>query len=148
MVGQIHSVYQRIVTSRKYHDASNTAAHIYGAEYETYTYSVCEALHNKYIEHDEPCVVCQSKKRFNVHMIPAKDRCYNGWHLEYRGYPMTQIHGQAASNYVCMDADPEKIGSKTDHNGRLFYAMESICGSPPCPPYVNHRELTCAVCTF
>lgn len=134
--------------SRKYHDASNSGAYIFGAEYQKNGYSIGEALHTKFHDYDVPCAVCQSKKRFNVHMIPAKDRCYSGWHLEYRGYLMTQHHSQAASNYACMDAHPEKIGSYSNQNGRLFYPVESICGSLPCPPYVNYRELTCAVCTF
>ncbi|KAJ8301486.1 hypothetical protein KUTeg_020473 [Tegillarca granosa] len=167
---------------RKYHDAKNEAAYIYGSEYQMKTYLLGEALYANYHDYDVPCAVCQSQKCFNVHMVPdriqtlhdssltnnvkfrtfyllnkyllpffiftAKDRCYNGWHLEYRGYLMTQYHSQAASNYVCVDAKPEKIGSMANHNGRLFYPVESMCGALPCPPYVNHRELTCAVCTF
>lgn len=61
---------------------------------------------------------------------------------------MTQHPDQGASNYACMDANPEKKGSNVNHEGRLFYPVESVCGSLPCPPYVNNRELTCAVCTF
>lgn len=79
----------------------------------------------------------------------ATDKCNRyGWHREYRGYLMIQGNGQGASNYICVDARPEKIGTNTNHNGRVFYPVESICGSLPCPPYVNNRELTCAVCTF
>ncbi|KAJ8299970.1 hypothetical protein KUTeg_021489 [Tegillarca granosa] len=55
---------------RKYHDASNIAARIYGAEYEIF-YSVGEVLHNRYHNYDVQCAVCQSKKRLNVHMIPG-----------------------------------------------------------------------------
>ncbi|KAJ8300414.1 hypothetical protein KUTeg_021933 [Tegillarca granosa] len=128
----------------RYSDGDNPSAYIYGAEYQLY-FSVGETLHKKYNDYEVPCAVCQSKKRLNVHMIPAKDRCHSyGWHLEYRGYLMTQHYGQGASNYVCVDAQPDKIGSISNQNGRTFYPVESGCGSLPCPPYVKHRELTCA----
>ncbi|KAJ8300895.1 hypothetical protein KUTeg_022414 [Tegillarca granosa] len=133
---------------RRYHDGTfNDASRIQGAEYLVYHYSIGEVLHNSYNYYNVPCAVCQSKKRLKVHMIPAKDRCYNGWHLEYRGYLMTQRYDQGAANYLCVDARPEKIGSKAAQLGRLFYPVESYCksGSLPCPPYVHGRELTCAL---
>ncbi|KAJ8301008.1 hypothetical protein KUTeg_022527 [Tegillarca granosa] len=121
---------------RIFHDVGNEAARIYGAEYRT-GYSIGEALHKTFTLYEVPCAVCQTK-----------DRCYSRWHLEYRGYLMTQNYQHGASNYACVDARPEITGSKANLEGRLFYPVESVCGSLPCPPYVNHRELTCAVCTF
>ncbi|KAJ8300413.1 hypothetical protein KUTeg_021932 [Tegillarca granosa] len=133
---------------RRYHDGDNPSAFIYGAEYQLY-FSVGETLHKKYHDYKVPCAVCQSKKRLNVHMIPAKDRCHSyGWHLEYRGYLMTQYYSHGASNYVCVDAKPDTIGSRSNKDSRLFYPVESICGSLPCPPYVKHRELTCALYNY
>jgi len=39
------------------------------------------------------------------------------------------------------------IGTNHDHNGLLFHSVEGRCGSLPCPPYEETKELTCAVCT-
>jgi hypothetical protein len=38
-------------------------------------------------------------------------------------------------------------GSHSNQDGALLYLAESSCGSLPCPPYGNAKELTCAVCT-
>ena len=37
--------------------------------------------------------------------------------------------------------------SQGSKNGALLYLVEGVCGTLPCLPYVNGRELTCAVCT-
>jgi len=61
----------------------------------------------------------------------------------YEGYA-------AASQFVCLDVDPEILtGDKhaEQHGGKLFYFAEARCGSLPCPPYVNGRELTCVGCS-
>ena len=51
-------------------------------------------------------------------------------------------------DFVCVDKDPEYVpGSHKDMNGALLYHVEGQCGSLPCLPYVQYRELTCAVCT-
>ena len=62
---------------------------------------------------------------------------------------MAQHWSLTPSEYICVDAHPEKIGSsKTNkYNGRLIYPVEAVCGSLKCPPYVNNREITCSVCT-
>ena len=54
----------------------------------------------------------------------------------------------SASEYICVDKDPEVTwhGSK-DENGNLLYIVEAACGSLTCLPYVNGRELACAVCS-
>ena len=36
------------------------------------------------------------------------------------------------------------IGTKHVHNGLLFHFVEGRCGSLPCPPYEETKELTCA----
>ena len=47
-----------------------------------------------------------------------------------------------------MDVSPESIaGGHANHDGALFYYTEARCGSLPCPPYEEEKELTCAVCT-
>ena len=46
--------------------------------------------------------------------------------------------------FECMDAAPETVvGGHADHNGALIHHMEPRCGSLPCPPNVQEREMTC-----
>jgi hypothetical protein len=125
----------------------NTGGLVYGAEYEITTAqkSLLGDIHN----HDVPCAVCQSTTRATSLMIPARTSCYGNWHLEYNGYLMSGHYGHGgATDYVCVDKNPETIpGSNADTNGKLFYFVEAACGSLPCGPYIEGREIACAVCT-
>ena len=100
-------------------------------------------------EQDVPCVVCQVNHRSSTIMIPARTACYPGWTLEYWGYLMSGHRDLPAStDYYCVDADQEAVkGRGQNDNGYLLFFVEGRCGSLPCPPYVNGRELTCVVCT-
>ena len=82
-------------------------------------------------------------------MIPARNKCYDGWTTEYSGYLSTGYYVDAgASEYICVDGEPEVIkGGTANTDGKLLYLVEGRCGSLPCPPYINGRELTCVVCT-
>ena len=82
--------------------------------------------------------------------ISGKQTCYSGWKAEYTGFLMTE-HMSHPSNkdYACMDKDAEPIDSDTsDKNGALFYPVRTTCGSLRCPPYKNHTEMYCVVCTI
>ena len=51
-------------------------------------------------------------------------------------------------DFICVDKDPVYVpGSHANREGALLYPVEGYCGSLPCLPYVQHRELTRAVCT-
>ncbi|XP_045204631.2 short-chain collagen C4-like isoform X3 [Mercenaria mercenaria] len=118
---------------------------IYGTEFDEegtniFGYSV--------FQQDIPCAVCRTKKSALV-MIPARAICYPGWKEEYSGYLMSAYHTHPGShNHICVDSDPEFVarGSNND-NQHILYLMEAQCGSLPCPPYVQGRELTCVVCS-
>ena len=119
---------------------------MYGAEYETNTDS------NSHIhgvdDTDIPCAVCHVSSRTAVYMVPAKYSCPSGWTREYYGYLMTSHSVQKRTVFTCMDtAFKSVVGSSADRDSVLFYFVEGRCGSLPCPPYDNHRELSCAVCT-
>ena len=53
------------------------------------------------------------------------------------------------STCTCMDVTlkPTTGSAGTNEDGLLFYFVEGRCGSLPCPPYDNTKELSCAVCT-
>ncbi|XP_056006015.1 uncharacterized protein LOC130050320 [Ostrea edulis] len=123
--------------------ADGGRAYVYGAEYQTTDY-----LSSLY-EHDVPCAVCLVNNRSVLRVFPARKTCYKGWKLEYDGYLMAGNAGHAAATtYKCVDRNPDTIaGGHSNHNGYLFYLVEARCGSLKCPPYVNGRELVCAVCS-
>ena len=121
---------------------------MYGAEYETVTYSNSH-VHGRQ-DTDVPCAVCHVSNRNAVYMVPAKYTCPSGWTREYYGYLMSSHHGsnRHRTQYTCIDtAFKSVVGSSADKNGLLFYFVEGRCGSLPCPPYDNTKELSCAVCT-
>ena len=121
---------------------------MYGTEYDSIVAGLFS--HNiNMVGHDVPCAVCRSTERVTSMMIPGRHVCYSGWHQEYSGYLMAGYHGhKSGTEYVCVDDDPEmEQGDSRDDNGALLDTVEGICGSLPCPPYVNGREITCTVCT-
>ena len=99
-------------------------------------------------QEDMPCVVCKSPRSTSL-MIPARKECYKGWNMEYWGYLMAGVHGHSgAHDHICMDAKPEFTpGGGTNDNEHILYLVEAQCGSLPCPPYVQGRELPCVVCS-
>ncbi|XP_048241162.1 uncharacterized protein LOC124124585 [Haliotis rufescens] len=128
------------------HTTADTYSQLYGTEYETL--AATGPLHNMF-QHDVPCVVCRSRRRRSAVMVPARNACFPQWHLEYKGYLFGgATRHSGSSDYVCVDEDPESIkGGHANKDEHLLYLVESICGSLPCPPYVNGWEMTCAVCT-
>lgn len=132
----------------KYSDSIDTAQYIYGLEYEVSMFSPFKTagLHNK----DAPCSVCEVETRGTQIMIPGRNVCPTGWTLEYKGYLMSAHYGhKGRSTAVCVDNDAEGFPrSEKDQNGNLWYTIQASCGSLPCGPYIQGRELTCAVCTI
>lgn len=133
-------------TFEKYADFKDTNQWIYGVEYKVSAFNpFSRPLHNK----DALCSVCWVKSRGTKIMIPGRNICPVGWTTEYRGYLMSEHYthkGRTAA--VCVDADAEgRSGSYEDKKGSLWYIIQVSCGSLPCGPFVNGRELTCVVCT-
>ncbi|CAH1799502.1 unnamed protein product [Owenia fusiformis] len=133
-----------------------SGAYMYGAEYElTSGHSNpflatnapntgnADSLH----DNDVPCVVCQIPR--GVSMVPARHSCPTGWTLEYKGYLVADHHTHPRSAvFECMDEAPETTqGGHASQNGALFYSVQAVCGSLPCPDYIQGGELTCAVCS-
>ena len=117
--------------------------YMYGAEYEN-TNGLVANSHDT----DVPCAVCYVPTRNVLYMIPAKYTCPSGWTREYFGYLMSERNTHYRSQFSCVDYSLKPVpGSSQDQNGFLFYAVEGVCGSLPCPPYSRDKELSCAVCT-
>ncbi|XP_078690071.1 uncharacterized protein LOC144921205 [Branchiostoma floridae x Branchiostoma belcheri] len=122
------------------------SAYMYGGEY--YLYSEVPFGSKTLHYHNVPCAVCHAQNQGSKVMIPGRNTCFRGWREEYHGYLMSSYRSSNGGQFVCMDEQPQAaFGGHTSQNGALFYPVEAYCGALLCPPYVNGRELTCAVCT-
>lgn len=121
-------------------------AHIFGTEIDLP--SASHYFSRDVDEQDMPCAVCRTP-RATVLMIPARTSCYAGWTQEYHGYLMAGAYdGDGAYNHICMDRYPEFLQhGASDDNQNVVYLVEAQCGSLPCPPYYDGRELACVVCS-
>ena len=127
-----------------YQSGNQGSGYLYGAEYEIFSSQPFRSMH----QHNVPCAVCHSSTRASLLTIPARTSCPSSWTREYYGYLMAERYNYARSTYECMDRSPESVpGSVGNINGALFYHTEARCTGLPCPPYVEGREVTCAVCT-
>ncbi|XP_053399616.1 short-chain collagen C4-like [Mercenaria mercenaria] len=133
-----------VPTWSKYNDGDDgNRGHIYGTETD-----VVDVFDDNINEQDSPCAVCRVQRPVTL-MIPGRSNCYDGWKLEYGGYLMSAYYNHPGPhNYVCVDSRPEFVpnGGRND-NQHIFYLVEVKCGSLPCPPYVQGRELACVVCS-
>ena len=117
--------------------------YMYGGEYDSTNRLVVNSH-----DTDVPCAVCYVPTRNALYMIPAKYTCPSGWTREYFGYLMSEHHGHHRSQFTCVDHSlTSVIGPSHNYNDFLFYTVEGVCGSLPCPPYSPEKELSCAVCT-
>nr|XP_034324969.1 uncharacterized protein LOC117689144 [Crassostrea gigas] len=118
---------------------------IYGSEYE---FSYKNVARND----DVPCAVCYDVYATTSVMIPGKIVCPSHWTKQFDGFLSSGSHytDQTGGEYLCLDRDPEYAtegASQQDYNGRVFYPVEAVCGSLPCPPYENGKYVSCVVCT-
>jgi len=133
--------------------AARYSAKIYGTEYQFreqgYANGGSAFFGQDLYDHDAPCAVCHTFRQA-ILMIPGRNECYPGWTKEYSGYLAGGLTyaSNSASSYVCLDGHSEfESGDARNDNAKLLYLTEAKCGSLPCPPYVNNRELTCVVCS-
>ncbi|XP_053373333.1 uncharacterized protein LOC128546565 [Mercenaria mercenaria] len=134
-------------------DTAESLGKITGVEYQFWNHrsnGAADFFGDNMFNHNAVCAVCQTKRSTSL-MIPGRNRCYDGWTMEYSGYLVSGYYGdKSATEYVCLDRRPEKVvnGDADDEDNRL-YLVEGICGkSLACPPYVGGREITCVVCTL
>ena len=131
----------------RYRGGVDGHAHLYGSEYER----PIQGTH----DHNVPCAVCHASTRPTVLMIPAKASCPTNWTREYYGYIMTEYKGDhncdicGRTMFECVDRDQESLpGSHANTDGTVLHHVEADCNTGlPCPPYNNHKELNCVVCT-
>ena len=125
-------------------NAGDTAQYIYGTEYENnrpFTKNIAQ--------HDAVCVVCMTNSRGSNLVVNGRNDCPAGWTLEYQGYLMSAHYGhKGRTQAICVDVDADGAhGTYQNLNGNLLYTIQASCGALPCGPYIQGREITCAVCT-
>ena len=121
--------------------------YMYGAEY--FTYGDSNSPGNAAHFSDVPCAVCHVSNRTAAYMVPAKYTCPSGWTREYYGYLMTEYYKAHRVQYICVDNAFKFVpgSASVKFNGMLLHFIEGRCGSLPCLPYDETKELSCAVCT-
>jgi hypothetical protein len=135
-----------------YKDGFQTLNRIYGTEYEdadpSTILSKANNGGNSLMNYDAVCAVCLVASRSMQIMIPAKRTCPTGWTMEYQGYLASEHYTVGKSMFICLDEAPEAVPATSAHlDGARLYVVEGSCGTLPCLPYVEGRELTCVVCT-
>lgn len=123
---------------------NNNGALVYGTQYQTSAYGIASmnALHGFSV----PCAVCLRENARVTLMIPGTQTCPAGWVQEYAGYLMSSHYTHVRSEFICVDRQAEGVGSSVAANGALLYPTEAECGTLPCGPYAQDREVTCVVC--
>ena len=126
-----------------YSSGSQETSYMYGAEYISTNFIKTNSAGT-----DVPCAVCYVSTRNTLYIMPAKYTCPSGWTTEYYGYLMAERFNHHRSLFSCVDKELKQVtGSKRVDYGMVFHTVEGRCGSLPCPPYEQTKELTCAVCT-
>ena len=81
--------------------------------------------------------------------ISGKQKCYSEWKAEYTGFLLLNTRISTAKIMCAWTKDAEPIDSdSSSKNGALFHGVRTTCGSLRCPPYKNHTEMLCVVCTI
>ena len=141
----IHNAYHLDPNYLKYEPGKQSHSLMYGAEYQ-----FTDGIVPNSFDTDIPCAVCYVPTRTTLYMMPAKYTCPKDWTTEYYGYLMAERNHPShyRSQFTCVDKSLKPIiGTNHNHDGLLFHFVEGRCGSLPCPPYEETKELTCAVCT-
>ncbi|XP_048750851.2 short-chain collagen C4-like [Ostrea edulis] len=117
-------------------------AFIFGSEFEMNYKNVAD-------NDDVPCAVCHAQTSTSALMIPAKLTCPQNWKLQYSGFMAAERYDYFASDFICVDLNPEYIeGTRAvNADGRLIHPVKARCGSLPCPPYKDKQYVSCVVCT-
>ena len=105
--------------------------------------------------HAVPCTVCERPGKAVQFRYPGSHQCPGGSSVEYQGWLMSSHYTHAHNtNYICVDATPSSGGQLSldsgNQNGSLLYTTEAQCGGPGssiCPPFVEHQEVACTICT-
>ena len=131
-------------TGSSVNDADHNGGLVYGVEWEASGYGVAPLA--GFQNYDARCGQCLVTGNSATLMVPGTVACPAGWARQYWGYLMSSHYTQQKSEFVCVANNPTANGSNGSSDGNLWYPVETELGALQ-PPYVQNRELVCAVCT-
>ena len=97
-----------------------------------------------------PCALCHTTTKSTSFMLPGRYTCPLGWNTEYSGYLMsdwTDNQREGRSNTICVDQAGEATGTRRVTTAAWIFLTKVYCAREECPPFVNNKPLTCAVCS-
>lgn len=98
------------------------------------------------------CAVCENRAVSSTFTLFGKDVCPEGYVSDYTGYGFASRYccSYQKTNYICLDNKPQEYARRTgtNYNQGIVWPMEASCGSLPCPPYSQNREVLCAQCSY
>ena len=94
-----------------------------------------------------PCSVCLRTQTQATVMIPGQNTCPQSFSIDYQGYLFASSPSSSGrTEYICVDANAEGIGSSSADGGVLLSPVEAGSGLAGLLLYAQGYELTCAVC--
>ncbi|KAJ8319982.1 hypothetical protein KUTeg_001569 [Tegillarca granosa] len=156
-------------TWERYRNGIQGGAGIYGVDYEFNSDATIGDMDRTNVnDKDTPCVVCNHLSHSSFYMVPGLTFVISAqmanslritvrmwllllllsiWNHSSNGYLMSgAANVTGASEYICVDVDPEGVMGQNANVRQLFH-VEARCQGLRCPPYVDGREITCAVCS-
>ena len=136
----------------QYHNEANAAntgdSELHGAEYQIWG----DRYLRGHLDRNVPCAVCEVSTRSKHLMMPALYDCPAGWTEEYDGWLVAERTNREQHKgritYSCIDKNPDVLpGLYGNEDGVLLHPVEAVCNGIPCPPYDDHKDLSCVVCT-
>ena len=99
-----------------------------------------------------PCAICENRKTSTTVTLFGQTKCPVGYQADYSGYTFAHYYTSShrKGEYVCIDNSPETYvyGSSSSYGQAQLYPVEVECGTIPCPPYEQDRELPCVQCSL
>jgi hypothetical protein len=137
-----------VPTYGEFNSGNNNRALLYGYEYNSG--GLRSTDFTSLSSHEVPCAVCEAEYAVTSYTVFGSNKCPTEYVAAYTGYTFSHHYSHPSKGqYVCVDEQPEAYDNTlggTSHGQAILYPVDMACGSLPCPPYHNNREIMCAQC--
>ena len=94
--------------------------------------------------------MCEVDYAITSYTVFGSNECPKEYVTAYTGYTFSHHYSHTSKGqYVCVDEQPEGYDNTlggSSHSQAILYPVDLVCGSLPCPPYHQNREIMCAQC--
>lgn len=139
---------REVPTYGEFDSSNNHGALLYGYEYNSG--GLRSSNFTSLNSYEVPCAVCEVDYAMTTYTVFGSDECPVEYVAIYTGYAFSHHYSHASKGeYVCVDEMPEGYDNSlggSSHSQAILYPVEVECGSLPCPPYHQNREIRCAQC--